>query len=109
MSLLKYINRMKRMDQLIRMKATGTPDQFAEKMGICKSVLMDHISELKCMGAPIVFDRIRESYVYQESVKLIITYENGDAKAVRGGFSCNYFLNPIISDHKGLFLQEVNL
>jgi hypothetical protein len=34
MSVIKYLDRIKHMDELIRRKATGPPDEFAEKVGI---------------------------------------------------------------------------
>ena len=42
MSLLKYLERAKRMDDLIRRKATGNVEEFASKLGISQ----------KRMGAP---------------------------------------------------------
>jgi len=39
MCLVKYIYRLKRIDALIFMKATGTPEEFAEKLGIKRSNL----------------------------------------------------------------------
>ena len=98
MALLKYIERMKRMDRLIRMKATGSPNQFAEKMGLCKSVLLDHIKEMKNMGAPIEFDRNLNSYVYGKNVKLSINYILQDSESIKGGFSLNFFFDPNITD-----------
>lgn len=66
MSLIIYIDRIKRMDGLIRRKATGTPKTLASKMGISKRRIYEYIVELKEMGAPIAYNRDRGSYVYTE-------------------------------------------
>jgi len=50
------------MDYLIKRKATGTPDQFAEKLEISRSTLMENIRELKILGGSIEYDKNRESY-----------------------------------------------
>jgi len=62
MSILKYVIRLSRMDYLIKRKATGTPDQFAEKLEISRSTLMENIRELKILGGSIEYDKNRESY-----------------------------------------------
>jgi ribosomal protein S25 len=72
MSLLKYIERLKRMDDLIRRKATGTPDEFASRLGLGKSVLMDELRELKELGAEITYCKQRKSYYYTQDFVLQI-------------------------------------
>lgn len=73
--MLKYIERIKAMDQLIQMKATGTSEEFAEKLNISRSTLMEYIDVLKQMEAPIAFDRFRNSYYYLFPCRLKIGYE----------------------------------
>jgi predicted DNA-binding transcriptional regulator YafY len=87
MSLLKYVERLKRMDDLIRRKATGTPDQFAEKLGISKSMLMINLNELKELGAPIKFNNIEQAYCYEKECSLLLQFEltKQDASALKGG------------------------
>lgn len=78
MSLLKYIDRLKRMDDLIRRKATGTPDEFAEKLGICKSMLMINLAELKEIGALIKYDFDKQTYYYCKGCYLKLRFELED-------------------------------
>lgn len=92
MALLKYIERIKRMDQLIRMKATGNAAAFAEKMGLSRSVLMEYLSELKSMGAPIMYCSERQSYYYQQDCKLILDFQPKEQEKIKGGINfLNYF------------------
>jgi predicted DNA-binding transcriptional regulator YafY len=64
MSILKYLDRIKQMDELIRRKATGSPDEFAEKVGLSRSALMKYIKLLKELNAPLEYDHNRQSYYY---------------------------------------------
>lgn len=90
MSLLKYIQRLKRMDDLIRRRATGTPDEFAARLGLGKSVLMEELRELKELGAEITYCRESQSYYYkQEFILKIGTLDNSIQQELRGGQ--NYF------------------
>lgn len=87
MSMLKYIDRLKRMDYLIRRKATGTPDEFAGKLGICKSMLMINLSELKEMGAEVKYNPQLRSYCYEGNyvLKLGFELEKSEASRIKGG------------------------
>ena len=62
------------MHALIKFRRTGTPEKFAERMGISVSMLYRLISQLKEMGAPIHFCHQRQSYAYYESVELQIGF-----------------------------------
>lgn len=90
MALYNYLNRIKRLDALIRQKSTGTPKELAEKLGVSERwlyVLMDELKmELDC---PIRYDRRRRSYVYEEAGKVVIGFtkemEPWRLKKVSGG------------------------
>jgi hypothetical protein len=87
MSILKYIYRLKQMDDLIKRKATGTPDEFAIKLGICKSMLMLNINELKTLGAPVKYCNQIRSYYYDEQGHLEVKFKSIDSMhAIKGGF-----------------------
>ena len=68
MSMHKQIERMRRMHGLIKFRRTGTPEQFAERLGISNSLLYRILGEMKAMGAPIHFCHQRQSYAYYEPV-----------------------------------------
>lgn len=74
MTFSKYLERLRRMDQLIHKQATGDTNQFASKMGICRSVLLEHIKEMKLMGAPIAYSRRRGCYYYYKTCSLTIEF-----------------------------------
>jgi predicted DNA-binding transcriptional regulator YafY len=84
MSLLKYFNRLKRMDDLIKRKATGCADEFAEKIGISRSQLMQDLKELRELGAPIEFCAVRNSYLYTRNCNLSLNFLT-ESDSLRGG------------------------
>ncbi|HTH58446.1 MAG TPA: HTH domain-containing protein [Cyclobacteriaceae bacterium] len=96
MSLLKYIDRLKRMDSLIKKEVTGTSNEFAEKLGISRSMLMENLNELKELGAEIAYCSYRRTYHYTNKFSIVI----GAAETVTGGI--NFFRSPILPDTYGL-------
>jgi len=75
MSLSKYIARLQRMDLLIALRATGTPEAFANKMNLSRSTLFETLQEMKCMGVDIRYSNIRESYYYGDERRIVIKVE----------------------------------
>lgn len=59
-----YLNLLLRLDQLIRQKGTGSPPEFARKMGISERSLYEYLKVLKDLGAPIKWSRQDRSYYY---------------------------------------------
>ncbi|MCX6254352.1 MAG: hypothetical protein NTV31_07735 [Bacteroidia bacterium] len=76
MSLIKYIERLRRMDTLISMRATGTPEEFAEKLGLRRSTLFLSLQEMREMGVDIKYSWIRQSYYYADNRRIKIKLEN---------------------------------
>lgn len=60
---------------LIHLKATGTPDEFAGKLGIRRSTLFQSLQELKEMGVDIRYSNIRETYYYADDRRIEIRIE----------------------------------
>lgn len=84
MSLHKNLERIRRMHALIKFRRTGSPEQFAERMGVSVSLLYRLIAQLKAMGAPIHFCHQRQSYAYYESVELQIGFVRVNAPRPSG-------------------------
>ena len=76
MNIIKYLDRIKRMDDLIQRKTTGTPEEFAQKMGLSRIALLKYIKLLKELNAPVKFNHHRRSYCYLFPCKLKIGYES---------------------------------
>lgn len=76
MSIRKYIERLRKIDTLISMMATGTPQQFAEKIGVRRSTLYQNLKELKSLGIDIKYSSSRQTFYYANGRRLKINLEN---------------------------------
>lgn len=77
MLLKNQLDLLARMDFYIAHKATGTPQEFAEKMGLSKRMLYHYLKFLKeDFKAPINYNRSQSTYHYDSPVKLRIGYKN---------------------------------
>ena len=90
MALYNYINRIERMDRLIRRKSTGTPKELADKLNISERWLYIFLDELRSeLDCPIRYDRRKRSYVYEIPGRIAIGFEsemeNDELKKVSGG------------------------
>jgi len=55
MNFLTQIRRLERLDQLIRMKATGTPKELAKRMQVSRSTLYNILEFIKMQGVEIYY------------------------------------------------------
>ncbi len=65
---------LERLDQLIRMKATGSARELAKKLGISKSTVYEVIDVLKQLGADIGYCSYRKSFYYESDKVLAIGF-----------------------------------
>ncbi len=75
MPAIKFINRLKTIDQLINLQATGSPKQLAEKLEITERQVYNYLDNLKELGAEIKFDKHKSSYTYKVDIELVIAYK----------------------------------
>jgi predicted DNA-binding transcriptional regulator YafY len=64
MTLAEKLKVLSYLHYLIQRKATGKPEQLAEKLGVCKRTVHNYIEDLKKMGAPVSFCYLSTSYAY---------------------------------------------
>ena len=62
---LEIQNLIERADLLIRLKATGTPDEFAAKLGISRASVFRVIEHLRGTGKVIKYCKYRRGYYYE--------------------------------------------
>ena len=94
MKFLEKLQVIERVDQLIRMKATGSPSALAEKLNVSRRCVYDIIDVMKRMDAPIEYDSKRKSFYYSYTCDLMIGFV--DSKKITGG-SNNIFKENIPS------------
>ena len=96
MKTLKQLERLKKMHQLIKVGNTGTPKEFAFKLGISESQLYNILEDLKIKGFPIKYSRSIKSYEYNDFCELEVQYSvklltQHDKINIAGGSIPNFF------------------
>ena len=99
----EHFQLLKRMDTLIRLKATGNSFEFADKLGISKDSVYRLIELMKAdLNAPVVYNKHRKTFEYGKegrlnigfSIKSLNTTKMGD---IIGGCYYNFSKNFSIS------------
>ncbi len=61
------LTKIERMDLLIRTNATGSPNDFARRMGMSSRSLFNYINFMRVrLGAPIEYSNTMQSYFYTD-------------------------------------------
>ncbi len=72
--MIKTVETISRIDQLIRLQATGTPKSLALRLGISKAKLYRIIDLMKQLNAPVTYNTTAQSFVYKKSVGFTIGF-----------------------------------
>ena len=73
MQLFESIDRAQRIHQFIRTESTGTPCEFARRLGISRRQLYYCLEEFKEFGAQIMYNRIKNTFYYANNFEFILT------------------------------------
>lgn len=87
MTFIEKVALIDRLDQLIRLKATGKPIQLAEKLCISKRSVHNLIEDMRTLGAEIYYCPERKSYCYETEVTFICRFQPRNTKSFFGGFN----------------------
>ncbi|MEZ4908087.1 MAG: HTH domain-containing protein [Saprospiraceae bacterium] len=74
---------IERMDQLLRMKSTGTSEELANRLGISRSTLYEMLETMGNMGAEIEYNAHRKTYYYTTEKVLAIGFV--EKEKIKGG------------------------
>jgi len=83
MNFIEKTRLIERIDQLIRMKATGSASDLASRIGIGRSTVYEVLEVMKNMGAEIEYCNQKRSYCYSCDKILAIGFV--DRKMIKGG------------------------
>ena len=72
MQLIDTIERAHRIHKLIQRKATGTPEEFAEKLHIRKRQVYNILDEFRGYGANIKYNRMRGTFYYDNDFEIVL-------------------------------------
>ncbi|MBC9912696.1 HTH domain-containing protein [Chitinophaga varians] len=89
----RYFDRLQTIDYLIWIKGTGKPAQLAKRLRISERTLYEFLKMMKELGAPIEYDRYKESYYYSE----------------KGGFNIRFSKNLVTAAGTVMMLLLINL
>lgn len=106
MKLFEEINLLERLDQLIRLKATGTPCQLAKRLEISEREIYRIIADLRSRDIKIAYCKQRRSYYYENETFLkfqACVIENGKERRLLGGENIFDFFENI--SHTAKFWQ----
>jgi len=88
MRFFKKIQLIERIDQLIKLKATGSARELASRINLSKSTVYEILELMKMMGAEIEYDSERRSYFYSREKTLSIGFiEMGKVKGGKSRMS----------------------
>lgn len=80
---------IKRICQLIQMKATGTPDTFAKRLGTSVRNLYRLLYFLKNQGFPIKYNKVKQHYEFENNVRITLFHcallDNDQMTEIIGG------------------------
>lgn len=81
--------KLEQADQLIRLKATGSATQFAEKLGMTKRSLHRFLDYMRQLGAPIAYCKTYCRYYYEYEVEFFFGFRplQVDTATITGGRS----------------------
>jgi hypothetical protein len=87
MNLFNDLFLLQRIDHLVRTRATGTPVQLAERLGISERKLYRLMGNFRDQGFPIAYDKQADTYYYSEPVKIEFSILVGkeNLMTIRGG------------------------
>lgn len=90
-SVIEKLELIERVHHLIRRRATGSPQEFADKLNISKASLHRHLVIIKILGAPIIYNLKSQTYEYSHDVvfnfgfKPLRELSENEKKELKGG------------------------
>ncbi|NVO11645.1 MAG: hypothetical protein HXX16_16910 [Bacteroidales bacterium] len=75
MNLFEIYNRLNLFNRLIEMQCTGTPKEFARKLGISRSELYNTIKHAQELGVNIRYSRIKHTFFYDSPTRISVVIE----------------------------------
>ncbi|MDZ4072127.1 MAG: hypothetical protein U1C70_09905 [Sediminibacterium sp.] len=68
------IDQIKNINQLIVKKNTGKPAEMAVKLDCSLTTLFTYLSMMRTMGAPIRYNKFKQTYYYEEEGDFVIGF-----------------------------------
>lgn len=109
MKIFDYFDKLILFDRLVSEGKTGTPQQFATRLGISRTTLYEVIAELQSRNIEISYSRNRNTFFYKGDMAIEIRFmikeldelDNDEKKRTNAGSNLVPFFFP---DGSGLYL-----
>lgn len=88
MELFKELETVERLHLLIQRKATGSPEDLAQRFNMSKRNILRILEKMKASGFPIAYDHFRQTYFYDGEVTFdlkIIIVQGDEVTRIKGG------------------------
>lgn len=85
--MLKYFDRLKKFDYMIRHSITGTPKECAEKLEISRSRFYEFLEDLKLLDIPVEYNKDLKTYKYKKPGVLKLGFEERNQILEREGLN----------------------
>ncbi len=73
MKVFEYLDRIGKMHRMVSRQRTGTPEEFADQLGVSRTSLYELIDELRSRGAPIAYSKSSKTFFYRQPYEIAIT------------------------------------
>ncbi|WP_128755371.1 HTH domain-containing protein [Aquimarina sediminis] len=88
--IIKHIELIERIDQLIRLQATGSPEKLASRLGISRAKVYRLIDTMKELNAPVAYDFACQSFIYTKNVHYRFGFidselDHNEIRSINGG------------------------
>jgi hypothetical protein len=97
MTFMEHVAALERLHELIRLKATGTPEQLASRFGVSLGTINNLLKILRGKGLPVLYCRFRETYYYEFEVEvfLFVVKSKDNLRKIQGGENTFNFFSPM--------------
>lgn len=108
MAFIDTFYQLERLAHLIQRKATGSPAELAEKLGVTLRTVHNLLEQLRNLGADIAYCRERCSYYYVQPVELCFSVVQPieNTEEIKGGYK---FISDFFADAKFLHWEGASL
>ncbi|HYQ59075.1 MAG TPA: hypothetical protein VEP89_17155 [Draconibacterium sp.] len=94
MKALEQLERLQRINELIKAEKTGTPDEFANSLYISRRQLYEYINIIKDFGVEVNYSKQRRTFYLSNGQEInvecgIKVVSKQHAKSINGGFFHN--------------------
>jgi predicted DNA-binding transcriptional regulator YafY len=74
MKAFEQLERLKRMNRLIKEERTGTPEEFATRLNIGRRRLYELLDDFREMGVLIEYSKLRNTYYYKNGHEIELNF-----------------------------------